>query len=43
MNEPILSESRMNLYPIIYEDIWAFYKQSVASFWVAEEVSRSDD
>jgi ribonucleoside-diphosphate reductase beta chain len=43
MNEPILSESRMNLYPIIYEDIWALYKQSVASFWVAEEVSLSDD
>ena len=43
MNEPILSDSRMNLYPIVYEDIWALYKQSVASFWVAEEVSLSDD
>ncbi len=34
MNEPILTEGRMNLFPIVYEDIWKLYKQSVASFWV---------
>jgi ribonucleoside-diphosphate reductase beta chain len=44
-NEWILSEEaeRLNLFPIQHEDIWQFYKQSVASFWVSDEVSLSDD
>jgi ribonucleoside-diphosphate reductase beta chain len=43
MNEPILTESRMNLFPIVYEDIWKLYKQSVAAFWVPEEITLIDD
>jgi ribonucleoside-diphosphate reductase beta chain len=44
-NEWILSEEaeRLNLFPIQHDDIWQFYKQSVASFWVSDEVSLSDD
>jgi len=41
--EPILSNSRMNLYPIEYEDLWQFYKQAVAAFWVPEEIHLSQD
>ncbi len=43
MNEPILTESRMDLYPIRYGDIWELYKQSVAAFWVPEEITLVDD
>jgi ribonucleoside-diphosphate reductase beta chain len=43
MNEPILNNSRMNLFPIQYPDIWQMYKQSVAAFWVPEEISFTDD
>lgn len=43
--EKIISQSeyRMRLYPIIYEDIWDFYKRSVASFWVPDEIRLTDD
>jgi ribonucleoside-diphosphate reductase beta chain len=42
-SEPILIDSRTNLFPIKYEDIWSMYKSSVAAFWVPEEVSLNDD
>ena len=43
--EWILSEDaeRLNLFPIVHQDIWTFYKQSIASFWVSDEVSLVDD
>lgn len=43
--EPILKDnpSRFVVFPIQYEDIWRFYKQSVASFWTVEEVDLSKD
>jgi ribonucleoside-diphosphate reductase beta chain len=45
MSEPIIdpNNSRINLYPIQYPDIWDFYQRSKASFWVPEEVDLSDD
>jgi ribonucleoside-diphosphate reductase beta chain len=42
-NEPILSNKRVNLYPIMYHDIWEMYQKSKASFWVPEEVDLSTD
>jgi len=41
--EPLLNDSRMNLFPIKYPDIWQLYKQSVASFWVPEEITLTTD
>ena len=41
--EPIYNDSRMQLYPIKYEDIWDMYNKAKAAFWVAEEVSLTDD
>lgn len=43
--EPLLtpSKKRFVLFPIEYEDIWAFYKNAEASFWTAEEVDLSKD
>ena len=41
--EPMLSNSRLNLYPIQYPDIWDMYQKSKASFWVPEEVDLSSD
>lgn len=45
MEEPILKENknRFVLFPIEHSDIWKFYKQSVASFWTAEEIDLSQD
>ena len=45
MEEPILKENknRFVLFPIEHDDIWKFYKQSVASFWTAEELDLSQD
>jgi len=45
LDEPILSENpkRFVLFPIEHNDIWAFYKQSEASFWTAEEIDLSQD
>jgi ribonucleoside-diphosphate reductase beta chain len=43
--EPILRENkdRFVLFPIQHDDIWEFYKKSVASFWTAEEIDLSQD
>ncbi|MCB0705677.1 MAG: ribonucleotide-diphosphate reductase subunit beta [Saprospiraceae bacterium] len=45
MIEPILQENpnRFVLFPIQHDDIWAFYKQSEACFWTAEEIDLSQD
>lgn len=45
MEEPITSvkNNRMRLFPIVYEDIWNKYKESLAAFWVPDEVSLMDD
>lgn len=45
MVEPILQENpnRFVLFPIVHNDIWAFYKKSEASFWTAEEIDLSAD
>jgi ribonucleoside-diphosphate reductase beta chain len=49
MNEPeieyILQENpnRFVMFPIKHNDIWDFYKKSVASFWTAEEIDFSKD
>lgn len=34
---------RFLLRPIQYDDLWRFYKQAEASFWVAEEIDLSKD
>ncbi|MEJ6680548.1 MAG: ribonucleotide-diphosphate reductase subunit beta [Flavobacteriales bacterium] len=43
--EPILEDNpnRFVLFPIIHDDIWAFYKKSEASFWTAEEIDLEAD
>ena len=43
--EPILEENkkRFVLFPIIHDDIWAFYKNAEASFWTAEEIDLYSD
>ena len=43
--EPILDENpnRFVLFPIVHDDIWAYYKKSEASFWTAEEIDLSQD
>ncbi|KAL7581229.1 hypothetical protein ACA910_006008 [Epithemia clementina (nom. ined.)] len=35
--------SRFSLFPIEYGDLWAMYKQHVASFWTADEIDLSAD
>jgi ribonucleoside-diphosphate reductase beta chain len=42
-NEPILTDARLNLFPIKYPDIWEMYQKSKAAFWVPEEVDLSQD
>ncbi len=44
-DEQILNpqNSRTNIYPIVYNDIWDFYKRSVAAFWVPDEIRLTDD
>lgn len=42
-SEPICTDERVQLYPIKYEDIWDMYNKAKAAFWVAEEVSLTDD
>ena len=37
------SGSRFSLFPIEYPDLWAMYKQHVASFWTADEIDLSAD
>eukprot|EP00566_Odontella_aurita_P012550 CAMPEP_0113565872 /NCGR_PEP_ID=MMETSP0015_2-20120614/22414_1 /TAXON_ID=2838 /ORGANISM="Odontella" /LENGTH=481 /DNA_ID=CAMNT_0000468109 /DNA_START=112 /DNA_END=1557 /DNA_ORIENTATION=+ /assembly_acc=CAM_ASM_000160 len=35
--------SRFSLFPIEHPDLWAMYKQHVASFWTADEIDLSAD
>lgn len=43
--EPLLIEdpNRFVIFPIQHDDIWAYYKNAVASFWTAEELDLSQD
>jgi ribonucleoside-diphosphate reductase beta chain len=43
--EPILDakNDRIRLFPIKYQEIWDMYNTQKAAFWVAEEVSLTDD
>lgn len=43
--EPLLQENpkRFVILPIQYPDMWKFYKEAEASFWVAEEIDFSKD
>lgn len=34
---------RLSMYPIEYNDVWALYKQQLASFWTAEEIDFGKD
>jgi len=45
VEEPLLKENknRFVLFPIVHNDIWAFYKKSEASFWTAEEIDLDAD
>ncbi|VWU48222.1 ribonucleotide reductase small subunit [Hepatocystis sp. ex Piliocolobus tephrosceles] len=45
VNEKILNidTDRFSLYPILYPDVWEFYKKAEASFWTAEEIDLSSD
>lgn len=36
-------EGRTSLYPILYPEVWDFYKKAEASFWTAEEIDLSSD
>lgn len=38
-----VGRSRLSIYPIDQPDLWALYKQQVASFWTAEEIDFSKD
>lgn len=37
------SNDRFTVFPIRYDEAWKMYKQSVASFWVPEEICLEDD
>lgn len=43
--EPILMDNpdRFVLFPIVHDDIWAYYKKAEASFWTAEEIDLEPD
>lgn len=43
--EPLLMETsgRFTLFPIVYHDIWKFYKIAQASNWTVDEVKLADD
>ncbi len=43
--EPILQENpdRFVLYPIRFDDLWAYYKKAEGSFWTAEEIDLAAD
>lgn len=45
LNEKILKvdNDRTSLYPILYPDVWDFYKKAEASFWTAEEIDLTSD
>ena len=42
-SEPMLTNARLNLFPIQYPDIWDMYQKNKASYWVPEEVDLSSD
>ena len=37
------NKDRFVLFPIEHNDIWEFYRNAVANFWVPEEINFSDD
>lgn len=43
--EPLLQENpnRFVIFPLQHNDIWQFYKDSVAGFWVTEEIDLAQD
>lgn len=41
--EVLLQEDRLHLKPILYADIWKFYKDAEAAFWTAEEIDFGGD
>lgn len=43
--EPILTENsdRFVIFPISDQDIWKYYKDALASFWITNEISLTDD
>ena len=41
--EPLLTNARLNLFPIQYPDIWEYYQKQKAAYWVPEEVDLSQD
>lgn len=43
--EPLLQENpnRFVIFPLQHDDIWKFYKNAVAGFWVAEEIDLAQD
>ena len=45
MSELLLKENpnRYVLFPIQYDDIWAYYKKHLAAFWSPEEIDLTDD
>lgn len=45
LTEKILNkdEGRTSLYPLLYPEVWDFYKKAEASFWTAEEIDLSSD
>lgn len=45
ITEPLLMDdpSRFVIFPIKHHDIWQFYKHSVSSFWVPEEIDLNYD
>jgi ribonucleoside-diphosphate reductase beta chain len=42
-SEPLLTDARLNLFPIQYPDIWDMYQKAKAAYWVPEEVDLSQD
>lgn len=44
--EPLLLEEEKNrfvLFPIVYKDVWDYYKSALGSFWTADEIDLSQD
>jgi ribonucleotide reductase beta subunit family protein with ferritin-like domain len=41
--EILLSPDRLHLKPILYADIWKFYKDAEAAFWTSEEIDFGGD
>lgn len=43
MDEPLLNETRLALFPIKYHDIWEMYKNAESCFWTQEEIDFHGD